>query len=1017
VLIVCCPSAVTRREAGNMSAQDRSVVSAPQLTGNTANRDINLILNYTHETIEKHQDELKSYLQNKTKDLFQGIKEHESSTPLSKSYTELYITLGGSEEVNPEHKVAELEGKRSTSEEKKIDLNDIFKPLPNEETPPQKVLTKGIAGIGKSVAVQKFTHDWAAGAANHTVQFIFPFTFRDLNLITKPRLSLVELISDYFEEMKDLETDYKNSSVLFIFDGLDESNLPLDFEKNETCRSPTKPTTVDALLTNLIKGELLHKASVWITTRPAAASKIPPRFIHRLTEVRGFNDQQKEQYFQKNIRVEGMSQKVISHLQRRELGSLYIMCHIPVFCCISAAVLQNLLTDTQDNELPKTVTEMYTHFLIIQTKRKHEKHYQKGETDKDVIMKMGKLAFEQLKEGNIIFSEKDLQACNTDPKEASVYSGLCTQIIRKEHGLYRQDRYSFIHLSVQEFLAALYVLETLNSSGENLLPRSGDNLPQTRVKRRSERRENPVALLHKRAVDMALDTKHGRWDLFLRFLLGLSQGKNQALLEKIFENKRDRLQSNQETIKYIHNRIRKPSYSETSINLFHCLNELGDQSLVEQVQMYLSSGDVNKILPAHCSALAFLLLVSEENLDVFDLKKFCRSDEALQRLVPVFKAAKTALLSGCNLSERSCETLVPILGSESSSLRDLDLSNNDLQDSGMKLLSAGLESPRCGLETLRLSGCNLSERSCEALASVLSSLSCSLTDLDLSNNDLQDSGMKLLSAGLKSPRCRLETLRLSGCLVTEEGCAALVSALRSNPSHLKELDLSYNHPGALVEKQLLAGLKDIVSPHSVSLCPFRLEHGGEQRLKRGLRKWVSELTLDPDTAHGLLTLSDNNRRVTSNRNKCKQADPDHPDRFDHWHQVLCRDALTGCCYWEVEWEGKVHISVAYRGIRRKGRSLDSRLGCTDQSWSLSCSDDGYSVSHNNKTTALHPSPASHRVAVYVDCLDGHLSFYCVSPDERIHLHTFNTTFTEPLYPGFWGGSGFSLSLCSPEEEV
>uniref|UniRef100_A0A3Q3J191 B30.2/SPRY domain-containing protein n=1 Tax=Monopterus albus TaxID=43700 RepID=A0A3Q3J191_MONAL len=935
------------------------------------------------------------------------IKEHESSTPLSKSYTELYITLGGSEEVNPEHKVAELEGKRSTSEEKKIDLNDIFKPLPNEETPPQKVLTKGIAGIGKSVAVQKFTHDWAAGAANHTVQFIFPFTFRDLNLITKPRLSLVELISDYFEEMKDLETDYKNSSVLFIFDGLDESNLPLDFEKNETCRSPTKPTTVDALLTNLIKGELLHKASVWITTRPAAASKIPPRFIHRLTEVRGFNDQQKEQYFQKNIRVEGMSQKVISHLQRRELGSLYIMCHIPVFCCISAAVLQNLLTDTQDNELPKTVTEMYTHFLIIQTKRKHEKHYQKGETDKDVIMKMGKLAFEQLKEGNIIFSEKDLQACNTDPKEASVYSGLCTQIIRKEHGLYRQDRYSFIHLSVQEFLAALYVLETLNSSGENLLPRSGDNLPQTRVKRRSERRENPVALLHKRAVDMALDTKHGRWDLFLRFLLGLSQGKNQALLEKIFENKRDRLQSNQETIKYIHNRIRKPSYSETSINLFHCLNELGDQSLVEQVQMYLSSGDVNKILPAHCSALAFLLLVSEENLDVFDLKKFCRSDEALQRLVPVFKAAKTALLSDGDLTDKCCECISSVLEVEPSCLEELDLSRNELQDSGIEKLSVGLKSPSCKIQRLRLSGCNLSERSCEALASVLSSLSCSLTDLDLSNNDLQDSGMKLLSAGLKSPRCRLETLRLSGCLVTEEGCAALVSALRSNPSHLKELDLSYNHPGALVEKQLLAGLKDIV----------RLEHGGEQRLKRGLRKWVSELTLDPDTAHGLLTLSDNNRRVTSNRNKCKQADPDHPDRFDHWHQVLCRDALTGCCYWEVEWEGKVHISVAYRGIRRKGRSLDSRLGCTDQSWSLSCSDDGYSVSHNNKTTALHPSPASHRVAVYVDCLDGHLSFYCVSPDERIHLHTFNTTFTEPLYPGFWGGSGFSLSLCSPEEEV
>uniref|UniRef100_A0A3Q3JUX1 NACHT domain-containing protein n=1 Tax=Monopterus albus TaxID=43700 RepID=A0A3Q3JUX1_MONAL len=457
--------------------------------------------------------------------------------------------------------------------------------------------------------------------------FIFPFTFRDLNLIKEPRLSLMALIADYFEEVKDLETsDYKNSSVLFIFDGLDESKLPLDFENNETCRSATKPTTVDALLTNLIKGELLHKASVWITTRPAAASKIPPRFIHRLTEVRGFNDQQKEQYFQKNIRVEGMSQKVISHLQRRELGSLYIMCHIPVFCCISAAVLQNLLTDTQDNELPKTVTEMYTHFLIIQTKRKHEKHYQKGETDKDVIMKMGKLAFEQLKEGNIIFSEKDLQACNTDPKEAS--------------------------------------------------------------------------------------TRHGRWDLFLRFLLGLSQDKNQALLEKIFENKGARLQSNQETIKYIHNLIRKRSYSETSINLFHCLNELGDQSLVEEVQMYQRSGDVNKILPAHWSALAFLLLVSEENLDVFDLKKFCRSDEALQRLVPVFKADTVILilsvcfvfhfrLSDGDLTDKCCECISSVLKVEPSRLEELDLSRNELQDSGIEKLSVGLKSPSCKIQRLR----------------------------------------------------------------------------------------------------------------------------------------------------------------------------------------------------------------------------------------------------------------------------------------------------------------------------
>ncbi len=588
--------------------------------------------------IQRCQDELKSYLENVTKNLSQGIKEAGSSTPLNKIYTELYITEGGSGEVNSEHEVIELESKRCSSEEKKIDLNDIFKPLSNKENPPQRVLTKGIAGIGKTVAVQKFTQDWAVGNANQTTQFIFPFTFRELNLIKDECWSLMTLIGYYFEEVKDLETsDYNNSSLLFIFDGLDESKFPLDFKKNEMCRSVTRTTTLDVLLTNLIAGKLLHKASVWITSRPAAATKIPPEFINRVTEVRGFNDEQKEEYFQKKINDKDMAQKIFDHLQSKPLRSLYIMCHIPVFCWISATALQSLLTETHKSELPKTVTEMYTHFLIIQTKLKHQKDYQEGETDKDMIMKLGKLAFEQLQKGNIIFYENDLKSCKIDLKQAAVYSGVCTEIIRKEYGLHKQEIYSFIHLSVQEFLAALYVLETFVDSGENLLP------SQTSVKVSSEKGELPIILLHKNAVDMAFVSDYGQWDLFLRFLLGLSQDKNQQLLKKVFGFKGGRPQSNEQTIKYIHEKIRKLSYTDKSINLFHCLNELGDQSLVEQVQKYQSSGDVNKILPAHWSALAFLLLVSNEELDVFDLKKYYRSDDVLERLLPVLKASKTAL--------------------------------------------------------------------------------------------------------------------------------------------------------------------------------------------------------------------------------------------------------------------------------------------------------------------------------------------------------------------------------------
>ncbi|XP_039681967.1 stonustoxin subunit alpha-like [Perca fluviatilis] len=309
----------------------------------------------------------------------------------------------------------------------------------------------------------------------------------------------------------------------------------------------------------------------------------------------------------------------------------------------------------------------------------------------------------------------------------------------------------------------------------------------------------------------------------------------------------------------------------------------------------------------------------------------------------------------------------------------------------------------------RLSGCNLSERSCEALSSVLSSQSSSLRELDLSNNELQDSGVKQLSAGLKSPHCRLETLSLSFCLVSVEGCTSLASALSSNPSHLRVLDLSYNHPGDSGVKLLSAGLKD----PNWRLDTLRMDHGGQQRMRPGVRKYVCKLELDTNTVNRKLKLSDNNRTVTHVRKD--QSYPGHPDRFDSWPQLLCRNGLTGRCYWEVEMRRRVEISVSYRGIRRRGASEDCRFGCNDQSWSLFCSDDGYSVWHNNRETALTPSSVSNRVAVYVDCPAGTLSFYRVSPDSLIHLHTFNTTFTQPLYPGFMVCPGSSVSLCPLQE--
>ncbi|XP_072562904.1 NLR family CARD domain-containing protein 3-like isoform X2 [Paramormyrops kingsleyae] len=901
----------------------------------------------TRHLLSQCQRRIKGTLRKKCECVFEGKAKEGQPTFLNEIYTELYITEGGTGGVNDEHEVRQIEtaSKKRLTEDTTVKCNDIFKPSYGRETPIRTVLTKGVAGIGKTVSVQKFILDWAEGKANQDVHFIFALPFRDLNLI-KDEYSLIELLHHFVPDLKSFEsTELFRFKVLFIFDGLDECRLPLDFQNNESWFDVTKKTSLDVVLTNLIKGNLLPSALLWITSRPAAASQIPPEYVHQVTEIRGFSDAQKEEYFRRRFSDQSLASRIITHVKSSR--GLFIMCHIPVFCWISATVLKRLFSETDSGEIPKTLTEMYTHFLIFQTSLKNDKYrlpttvtlswtswFRKwmlrgvknhesefNKSGKEFLLKLGKLAFDNLEKGNLIFYEQDLTENDIEINEASVYSGVCTEVFKEEYGLYQEKVYCFVHLSIQEYLAAFYVF--LSNSTADLL---------------------------KTSVDQALMSKYGHLDLYLRFLLGLSTDSSKTLLHRLLGETRTSSHNIKETDKYIKEKIQENLSPERTINLFHCLNELGDNSLVEEVQGCLNSGRLSAedLSPAQYSALAFVLLMSDEELDVFDLKKFIKSDKEHWRLLPVVKTSRTALLNSCNLTEECCEALASALRSNSSHLRELDLSDNDLQDSGVKLLSAGLG----------------------------------------------------------DSHCKLEILRLSGCRVTEEGCSSLASALRSNPSHLRELDLSYNHPGDSGVKLLSAVLED----PSCKLEKLNVDHSGECRTRPGLQKYSCQLTLDPNTAHRRLSLSQANRKVTW---EAEEPYADHPERFDRCYQVLCRESLTGRCYWEAEWGGAGgRIGVTYKGIGRKGQSADCALGTNDKSWILICDPHSYSVLHNNKQTVIPIVPSgSRRVGVYLDWGAGALSFYRVSSDGLTILHKVTSSFTEPLCPGFGLYINCSVSLC------
>ncbi|XP_034877996.1 NLR family CARD domain-containing protein 3 isoform X2 [Mirounga leonina] len=711
---------------------------------------------------------------------------------------------------------------------KTIALDRLFLPLSRVSIPPRISITIGVAGVGKTTLVRNFVHLWARGQIGKDFSLVLPLTFRDLN--THEKLSADRLIHSVFPHIGESGlVAAALPNILLILDGLDECKTPLDFSNTVACTDPKKEIQVDHLITNIIRGNLFPEVSVWVTSRPGVAGQIPGGLVDRMTEIRGFTEEEIKVCLEEMFPEDhALSDWVLRRVQADR--ALYLMCTVPAFCRLAGSALGHLSRSKpgpQDAEpwTPRTLCELYSWYFRMalggdgQEKGKASPRIEQvAHSSRKMVGTLGRLAFHGLVRRKYVFYEQDLKAFGVDL--ALLQSAPCGCFLRREETLASSTAYCFTHLSLQEFVAAAYYYSASKRAIFDLFTEGGVSWPRLGF------------LTHFRsAAQRAMQAEDGRLDVFLRFLSGLLSPKVNALLAGSLLAQGEHQGYRAQVAELLQGCLRpNVAVCARAVNILHCLHELQHTELARSVQEAMESGGLAALTgPQHRAALAYLLQVSDACTREAN-PSLRLSKGVLQSLLPQLLYCRSLRLDNNQFQDPVMELLGSVLSGKDCRIQRISLAENQISNKGAKALARSLLVNR-SLTALDLRSNSIGPQGAKALADALK-INRTLAFLSLQSNSIRDNGARSVAEALAANRT-LSVLQFSSNSIGDGGAGALAKALKVNQG-LESLDLQSNSisdAGVAALMEALCANKTLVS---LNLRENSISSEGARELARAL---------------------------------------------------------------------------------------------------------------------------------------------------------------------------------------